>query len=250
MQTRIQDYLRVVAPLGREHEQVGPFLCTYSADTDNPYLNYAIPDNGCHPAMHEISALIRAFERRRRRPRLEYISLVAPAVEEPLIAAGFTVEGQLPLMITSFSWLADWRDPSGISLLVPQTDDDLYAMAVVQAEAFQDPRAPTREVVARRREGLANGSLAILAKDANSGAVVGAGSCSPIRDGLTEVAGIGVRAEYRRRGIGAGLAARLAREALSKGADHPWLMAAHEAERRIYERVGFRVVGEILHISH
>jgi hypothetical protein len=30
----------------------------------------------------------------------------------------------------------------------------------------------------------------------------------------------------------------------------PWLMAAADAERRIYERAGYRAIGEILHISY
>jgi len=38
--------------------------------------------------------------------------------------------------------------------------------------------------------------------------------------------------------------------ALGRSATTPWLMAAHDAERQIYERVGYRTICEILHISH
>jgi len=140
-------------------------------------------------------------------------------------------------------------EPQGIELRIPTTDDELYGMAVVQAEAYDEPGVPSRDIVARRRAALADGALAVVAVDRTTGAVVGAGSCSPVSDGLAEVAAIGVSVTYRRRGIGGALATCLGREALSAGADVPWLMAAHDSERRIYERAGYRVIGEILHIS-
>src|SRR5262245_28176907 len=95
---RIQAYLRVAAPRGREQKRIGPFLATFTADTDNPYLNYAIPDDGATPVQSDVAALVDAYGRRKRKPRLEYIASLAPAVEPVLRAAGFEVEGRLPLM--------------------------------------------------------------------------------------------------------------------------------------------------------
>ena len=46
LERRIQDALRHHAPRGRDTEQIGPFLATFTRDTTNPYLNYAIPDEG------------------------------------------------------------------------------------------------------------------------------------------------------------------------------------------------------------
>ncbi len=249
MQQRIQEYLRAVAPIGRAHEQVGPFLATYNLQTDNLFLNYAIPDNDADPSADEVADLVTAYLQRRRRPRLEYLPRVAPAVEGRLVSAGFRVEGRLPLMITDAQSLSPSFQPDGISLVVPESDDDFFGMALVQAEAYGDPQTPTRDEIPRRRQALACGALAVIARDSDTGAVVGAGSCSTIRDGLTEVAAIGVVRAHRRRGIGASLARRLAADALGAGATYPWLMAAHESEQRIYERVGFGVIGEIIHVS-
>jgi hypothetical protein len=39
------------------------------------------------------------------------------------------------------------------------------------------------------------------------------------------------------------------REAFDAGVTVAFLMAAHEAEKRIYLRAGFSITGEILHIS-
>ncbi len=250
MLTRIQQYLRVAAPIGREHEQVGPFLATFNPHSDNPYLNYAMPDDGAKPSETEVAALVDAYARRHRRPRLEYIPGCAPTVEQRLLARGFAVEGRLPVMVTDARELSAVFDLRDFDLRIPTSDEELYNMAVVQAEAYDEAELPGRDVISERRAALADGALAVIAVRPTTGAVVGAGSCSPIRDGLTEVAAIGVSPAYRRRGIGGALASRLGHEALSAGADLPWLMAARDGERRIYERVGYRVIGEILHISH
>jgi ribosomal protein S18 acetylase RimI-like enzyme len=249
LQARIQAYLRAVAPLGRDSEQIGPFLATFTPTTNNPYLNYAIPADDATPTHDEVVALVDAYHRRQRRPRLEYVTEAAPAVENALLADGFTIEGRLPVMITDSSTLTEPRIRADIELVSPESDDELYAMAVVQAEAYEATNKPTRADVQRQRAALAAGALAVIARDRRSGVVVGAGSSSPIRDGLTEVAAIGVAVTHRRQGIGAALAARLASVAISQGATTPWLMAAHDAERRIYERAGFRTISDILHIS-
>jgi GNAT superfamily N-acetyltransferase len=249
VKSRIQAYLRAVAPLGRDHVQIGPFLATFNPNNDNPYLNYAIPDDAAEPEASDIEALISAYEARRRKPRLEYVPEVAPAVEEALAAAGFTVEGRLPLMVVDAETMKPSQEPPGVALSAPESDEDLYRMIAVQNEAYEEAGSPTAAEVKERREALLTGSLAVIATDVDSGMVVGAGSCSRIRDGLTEVAAIGVAESHRRRGIGQALAGRLASEALAHGAVSPWLMAAHVAEERIYERVGFSTVGSVLHMS-
>ncbi len=99
MDTRVQAYMRIGASHGRATERIGPFLATFTAHTDNPYLNYALPDDGATPSSAQVAALMTAFAARSRRPRLEYVSRLAPAVEPALLAAGFAVEDRLPLMI-------------------------------------------------------------------------------------------------------------------------------------------------------
>ncbi len=241
--------MRAVAPIRRDHEQIGPFLATFDPHSDNPYLNYAVPDAGAEPSdgdsprssiptFNSVVGLVSSTSRlvrRRSKPRL--------------LAAGFSVEGRLAVMVTNVGQLAADAEPQGIELRIPTTDDELYDMAVVQAQAYDEPEVPGRDIVAHRRAALAEGAMAVVAIDQNTRTVVAAGSCSPVNGGLTEVAAIGVSGAYRRRGIGGALAIRLGREALSAGADVPWLMAAHDSARRMYERAGYRVVGEILHIS-
>src|SRR2546421_11228468 len=95
---RIQAYLRVAAPRGRDHAQIGPFLATFNRESDNRYLNYAIPDDEARPSKRNIADLVAAYSERKRLPRLEYVPAIALAVEPALLAAGFGSERRTPLM--------------------------------------------------------------------------------------------------------------------------------------------------------
>jgi ribosomal protein S18 acetylase RimI-like enzyme len=248
MHARITAYLRAVAPLGRETEQLGPFFATCTPDDDNPYLSYAIPDDDAAPTPASVAALVQWYLDRRRIPRLEYLTSSTPLAEPALVAGGFTAEGRLPLLTCRPADLDTSPDPSGIEFATPVSDDDLFAMLTVQADAYGSP-LPSRDEIHRRRSRLEQGAIALIARDTHTGIVVGAGSCSPIVNGLTEVAAIGVSAAYRRRGIAHCLGQQLAATAFSSGAEEAFLMAADDAECRIYERVGFTMISEMLHIS-
>ena len=67
VERRIQDALRHHAPRGRDTEQIGPFLATFTRDTANPYLNYAIPDEGGTATPDDVQALVDAYRARERR---------------------------------------------------------------------------------------------------------------------------------------------------------------------------------------
>lgn len=248
MESRIQHYLRTEASRARTTERVGPFVATFTEHSDNPYLNYALPDDGAQPSMEEVAALIRAFEARNRRPRLEYIAALAPEVEPALLAAGFVVEGRLPLMTCVPSQGGPLPPPPGIELLVPQTDQELLDMVAAQNEAYGD-QPPGPDVVPRLRASSAAGQINLLARDSTSGEPAGGGICTVSHDGLTEVGAIGVREPYRRRGIAAAMTARLLDEAQQAGVTLAFLMAEGEPEARIYARAGFTLIGDILHIS-
>ncbi len=68
-------------------------------------------------------------------------------------------------------------------------------------------------------------------------------------DGITELAGVGVRVMFRRRGIAGALTTRLVREAIARGVTTVFLTPAHDAEERIYARAGFSRASEQLHIA-
>jgi ribosomal protein S18 acetylase RimI-like enzyme len=245
---RIQSYLRVAAPRGRESERIGPFLATFSRHSDNPYLNYAIPDDGAEPADGEVAALVEAYRARLRRPRLEYVAGLAPAVEPALVAAGFTAEGRLPLMV----YCGDGEESvvAGIELVTARSDEELRGVAAVQWEAYGESGPLPEHAVGSLRANLANDGVVVLARHPATREPVGGGLCTGPHDGATELTSIGVRERFRRRGIAEAMARRLAQELHARGIDCVFLMAAGEAEARIYERAGFATISTILHISH
>jgi ribosomal protein S18 acetylase RimI-like enzyme len=244
---RIQSYLRVAAPRGREHAQIGPFLATFTRDTDNPYLNYAIPDDDATPSPADVEALVTTYREHDRKPRLEYIPSIAPSVESALVAAGFEVEGRTPLM--TFSGVPEAEIPDGIELLAPSSDEELREAAAVQWEAYQeDGPAPQRAVDGLRRT-LDAGGIVVLARDAKTGERAGAGLCTGPHEGATELTSIGVRETFQRRGIAAAMTRWLAEHMHAKGAGGVFLMAMGDREARIYARAGFEQQSVVLHIS-
>ena len=248
MESRIQSYLRIAASQQRDTEQIGSFLATFSRSNDNPFLNYAIPDDNATPSPAEVTALIVAYEKRSLKPRLEYVAQLAPAVEGALIDTGFRVEGHLPLMICAPGAEQILPVPPGIELILPVSDADLVATVAVQNEAYGAP-PPNSSAISDLQSSLKAGGIAILARIMATGEPVGAGVCSIPNNQTTEIAGIGVRAAFRRRGVAGAITTRLVQEAFAVGISVPFLMAAHEAEKWIYARAGFSLVGEILHIS-
>ena len=247
MEAHIQAYLRVAAGQGRDTQHIGPFLATFDRHSDNPYLNYAIPEDQAAPSSGDVEELIEAYRRRGRVPRLEYIGRLSPAVEDRLLDAGFTIEGYPPLMTCRPGQERLLPTPDDIELLAPVSNDELYAMSAAQSEAFGGDR-PDPDCADRLREGIAAGQIAVLARAISTGEAAGGGVCTTPYGGVTEVAGIGVRSEFRRRGIAGALTARLLREAFEAGVTLAFLMAAAEPEARIYARAGFQTIGQVLHI--
>jgi GNAT superfamily N-acetyltransferase len=244
---RIQEALRHHAPRGRDTEQIGPFLATFTPDTDNPYLNYAIPADNAGATAADVDALVAAYRARRRKPRLEYIPSLAPSIEPALLAAGFEIEGRLPLM--TFGGDAQLAAPAGIELVSPATDEEYRGAATVQWEAYAESEPLPETAGEGLRRTAETGGIVVLARDVETREPAGAGLCTAAHDGITELAAIGVRESFRRRGIAAAMASWLAHGALARGMTLVFLMAHGRDEARIYAHAGFVEHGEVLHIS-
>jgi ribosomal protein S18 acetylase RimI-like enzyme len=216
----LQAHIRRAAAAGRTTERVGPFLATFSPHSDNPYLNYAVPDDGARPADADVAGLTAAYRKRDLVPRLEFLADTAPEAETALRAAGYTVELRIPLMLCPPPALVTPPVPDGIELVVPESDVDLMAMLTAQHEAFEDTGPVDADGA---RAWLEKGGLFVYARDARTGEPAGGGSAEAVADGTTEIAGIGVRAAYRRRGIGAAITAWLTGAVHERGAHTAFL---------------------------
>lgn len=240
--TALQSHIRRAAAAGRTTERVGPFLATFEPGSDNPFLNYAVPDDGARPTPADVAALTAAYRRRDLVPRLEFLAATAPAAEAALLAAGYEVERRIPVMLCPPGSLRVPPPPDGIELVVPESDVDIKGMLTAQFEAFGDPGEP--DVAGARK----NKGFRVYARDARTGEPVGGGVAEAVVDGTTEVAGIAVREPYRRRGAGAAITAWLTAAVHEQGAHTVFLTPAGTDEQRLYARVGYQAADDMLHL--
>ena len=249
MLSELQQYLRQVAAHHRSVIHSGPFQIHVDPDTDQPYANYAIPDDDAEPSRADVDALVRAFEAAGRQPAFEFLPECAPAVEPALLAAGFEVTYSIPLMTCSADRLLAFPAPAGIALASVEPDvDEALAREIlaVQSEAFgMTDIVVSGEDVQRLRRTAGEGVVACAVE---AGVVVGVGMALVIRDGHSEVAGIAVAPRARGRGIASALTSAIASAAIDRGARTLFLTPGDDTAGRAYRRAGFAPVGRMLHL--
>jgi predicted GNAT family acetyltransferase len=245
---RLQQYVRITAAGGRDTERVGPFLATFDPHDDLKYLSYAIPDDDARPTPDDVAALVAAYVRHRRLPRLEFLPSVAPAAEAALLAGGLVVEARLPVMTCDPDTVVDLAPAGGIALDRPVTEDDVRGMLTAQMRAFGEA-PPDDDAVARAFGRLGDGALRVLARDTATGTIVGGGVATTPAGATSEIAGIGVDAPHRRRGIAGAITARLARELFAAGVTTVFLTPGDDGAHRVYARAGFDDTTEMVHLS-
>jgi GNAT superfamily N-acetyltransferase len=247
---RLQQYVRTVATRDRDVERVGPFIATFDPNSTNPYLSYAFPDQDARPTPADVAALVDAYRRHDRVPRLEFLPAAAPAVEAALLTGGFAVEAHLAVMTCTAGDAPPLAPADGIVISPPCSDEDLRGMRLAQHAAFGEAQPEVGEAeIARQRASLAAGALFLVARDEADGAIVGGGVATVPAGGVTEVAGIGVLASHRRRGIAGAITARLARDAFAAGQTTVWLTPGNEGAHRVYARAGFADTSIMVHMS-
>ena len=228
--------------------RVGPFLVSIDDHDAGLFRNYAVPDDRAAPTTDEVTQLVSFFFDRARTPRLEYLSALSPAVEPVLHLAGFVPERRLPVMTCPPDGTTSQPVPDNITLTLAVNDSQLHQCAEAQNEAYGQAETTVHDV-ARLRRTVDNGGLVGLAIDRTTGLGVGGGLCAPPHEGVSELAAVGVRSAYRRRGIATALTVLLTRACPDHGISTPFLTPAGEPEERIYRSAGYRSVTEMLHIS-
>lgn len=226
-------------------QRVGPFLIHFDEHSDHPFRNYAIPDDGARPSAAELADLVTAFAGRNRKPRLEYL-FPAPAVDTALAEAGFTVDLRLPLMTLRGGEPRIPVTPDEVTVTEAATDEDLRAAALVQNIAYGVGATVADADLDRLRSTRNEGGTVVLARHA--GTPAGAGLHTPPRAGLAQIAAVAVLPEYRRRGIASSVGAELSRRVLAAGAA-PYLETETQNEQRLYARLGYSAIGELIAIS-
>lgn len=247
MDADVQTHARTLTLRSPDHVRTGPFVIRHNPDWSLKFANYAIPDQGAEPTPGEVDDLIAAFRELDRMPRLEYLPGWAPAVEEALLAAGFTVENRAPILACAPGDLLTPKPVDGLVTAEPATEAEFAAAALVQHLGYGGSGEPEAGTAEWLRDAAAGGGVAALATV--DGTPAGAGGCSVPVDGLSELAGLAVAAGFRRRGIGAALSAHLTKTAFERGCRVVWLEPGDADVERIYASIGYRRIGEKLNIS-
>ena len=225
----------------------GPFILGFDPATDSPNINYATPRPGMEITSSDVESLVSAFRSASRRPRLEYVVNCAPGLEELLLAAGFTVEERHEFLTCPPESLVSPPPVDGFVVRQPENRAERAAMVAAQGEAFGDA-FEVSDADVDRLEALRQRGGFEMAAFASDGTCAGAGQAVPPGGGASEIAGIAVRAPYRRRGLGGAITAGLSRQIFDSGADLAWLEASGDDSWRVYERIGFRAAGRRLYI--
>jgi hypothetical protein len=239
MLTVIQRALR--ASIESRAERLGPFLVRFDEHSDNPFLNYAVPDDGADPTSQEVNVLITAFVGRGRRPRLEYIT-PSLLVDRAVKAAGFVTDLELAIMTATPATFIKPPAVAGLDLKHLGPEDDLWAAVRVQHVAYGGTTPIGQHDIDSRRATLEGGGGIVLAR--YFGTPAGAGLFTPPKYEMAEIAGVGVLAAYRRRHIASAIAGALTEAVFTTGAT-PYLQTEPANEERLYGTLGYVTVGHL-----
>ena len=232
---------------GRRRIDVGPFAVFVSGASEDPIQSFAVPVAPVPDWRPAVAALQRAFDAAGRRFRIEFFRELHPALSPTLHAMGYRREMEAPLMTLDRS--AYRPSPGGPARLVAAEDEAaIDGLMLVQREAFDQPLDQAGEVDFRRRlrHGLESGSrqAALIRVDG----VPAASGLLLIGGGSAELAAVGTRPAFRRRGLAESVCRRLLDAYFSSGHDLAWLSAAAGAEA-LYAKLGFRPVGTQLNFG-
>lgn len=224
----------------------GPLRIFTRTSPGFPFYARPIPGAG-RVASSDVSR-VRAAQRGLGVPEtFEWMYAAAPSMDDAVRAAGMSVHVCPVLVLDGAAVPAAF--PSGLrARLLGPADGDLAAAAhahlIVASTAFGAPvpGAPTAQTVSALAADLAAGRIARLLVTGPDG-VVAAGSVQRSGD-VAELVGIATAATHRGMGVGGAVTAMLALVARRAGAELVFLSAGDESATRVYERVGFRRIGD------
>ncbi|QRO01475.1 GNAT family N-acetyltransferase [Archangium violaceum] len=248
---RLQSYMRRAAARSYEAIAVPPFTAFIHPSDGLIYFNYAIPDGPITGDVREPLRRLRAvFQERKRLPRFEYVSALAPTLADTLLASGFRLEAEARVMVCTRESFTPVPVPEGLSLsvLTPGSSrEEVRAYCNTGRRGFvpNEPYEAPEEELSRALEDVKSGG-AVLGRVEGQPAVVG--MFTPPSEGIAELAGVATLEGFRKRGLGTALTSRVAREAFDRGVEVLFLSTITEEAGRIYERVGFRFVTRMLFI--
>ncbi|MFZ1752543.1 MAG: GNAT family N-acetyltransferase [Caldilineaceae bacterium] len=247
---RVQGYLHVKARAGRESLAVGGFTLYLPVRTETGGVGLAVPNR---PDCALNSSVLERIEgiaaKRGHRVCVHGLDSFAPALTAALPAAGYGLSEQTPLLVCEPGQvILPPLEP--LEMVTVSADSPLEDVAEnwnINARGFDPETTLAGAGDAEDFRRILEKSRAFTAR--LNGVGVSAGMYTDIIDGVTELVGIATLQAYRRRGFGGALTAFATQTAFADGATLAFLTAASQEASRVYQRVGFRQVGELLLVA-
>lgn len=251
---RLEAFYDAVPRPSARVEEIGE-LTLFVAETGWPF--YARPRLGTTHAFSvaDVDA-VRARQRQLEVPEsFEWVHDTTPSLLAAARGSGLTAR-EHPLLVLESP--LDIAPPEGTRVRLLDADDPDLARARSTADvgfgqldtlvgtagpAERDAIAGTRseESLAQPRRLMREGRLATAVVEDDTGPLA-VGSHQVAGD-VSEVVGVATLPVARRRGLGAAVTAALVADARARGVDLVFLSASDDAVARVYQRVGFRLVG-------
>lgn len=249
----VERYLDAAPRVSAQAEEIGPFTLFVRSPGGYPY--YARPSLGAGPIVARDVRVVRARQRALGVPEtFEWTVDLHPDLAVTLASTHLAVVTH-PLLVLDAIQRPGHIPGMEIWRVDPQ--DDLAPLIAISDLAFGNPGTGVgpvgsddvaiaaagipSETVIRRRERLAAGAEFMLLATMD-GVPAAVGTHTPV-DGASEIVGVGTLPAFRRRGIAAALTVALANDARERGCDTVFLSAGDPIIARVYERVGFRMIG-------
>lgn len=230
----------------------GPLLAQVETTTSDSWMNVAVPveaEDDPLALAESIEEVRRFFQAHERPLRFEFSDRRWPRLPAALEQAGLRLEEREPLLFCEPGALRGVSAP-GVSFHILTPEDPDETLGAHQKIRFDDelvgepPYVPER-VIARVRRQVAEGQrefvLAYL-----DGQIAGTGVSVTLPHGGAEIVGIATHPPLRQRGVAASVTSFLTQRLYARGARLVWLTAAQPAAQRIYERLGYRRIGDWL----
>lgn len=236
------------AGLGGEVVAVGPFRVIFSRSSENIWLNQAMPYEplgSSEEVVARLQQLRQLFAERRRSPLLEFNEPLWPELPPLLDAAGFVEDGREPLMLCVPDDFRPFLNPAvAVRFLSGRdTDADLAAYRQIFGQVMELDLWRSTEDVRVEVERLGGRCHALAALE---GTPAGTGFISSSH-AVAEITRVATLPEARRRGVAATLTTFMVQDRLAAGDTLVWLTAQNPEAQALYQKLGFRLVGDRLY---
>jgi GNAT superfamily N-acetyltransferase len=238
MLRKIQDALVESTVPSRRCFEVGGFILMLTPDEPLVWINYAVPIRP--QTANGVPEMVDVFRAEKRSPRLEFFVDLWPDLPAELEAHGFTCEKRMPIMVLE---QAEWRGHAHAHDVRAVGAEDIRKLSSALAEAFGMPRSDDDESGTDTMRGNLAAGRALGAMVVIDGVVAGGGYAVGTT-AIREVAGIGTREPYRRRGVASAVIGNLLDRFFGGGGEIAWLTPGDDSAQSVYARLGFQPVGE------